>query len=115
MSLHIVMGPMFAGKSSEILHITNRYKSLGWPVCLITHSSDSRYSQDSMLMNHDMRGHPCLKMGSLHECLSQPDYQTAKVVILDEAQFFQDLRTMAIMITEIDKKDLYIVDRKSVV
>ena len=44
MSLELIVGPMFAGKSSAILSIVRRHQTLGWPIAVITHSSDTRYS-----------------------------------------------------------------------
>jgi len=92
MSLEILLGPMFAGKSSAILRTVNRYKSLGWPICSITHASDNRFSQEDLLMNHDMASIPCVKWSSLMDHISDPVFLKAKFVILDEAQFFPDLR-----------------------
>jgi thymidine kinase len=109
MSLHIVMGPMFAGKSSEILHITNRYKSLGWEVCLISHSADSRYSEESLLWNHDKQSHPCIRVKELTEILTNNSYNTAKVVIIDEAQFFTDLKKFVEISVEQHGKNVYVV------
>ena len=111
MSLHIITGPMFAGKSSEILHIQNRYKSLGWNVCLITHLSDSRYSSENVLVNHDKYSSPCLRIPTLFELVfnNNNNYVSSKVVIIDEAQFFTDLKDFVVWAVEQDKKQVYIV------
>ena len=80
------MGPMFAGKSSAILRMVNRYQCLGWNICIITHSADDRYSAESMLMNHDEMGIPCEKWSALMDHIADPDFLQAKLVIIDEAQ-----------------------------
>ena len=92
MSLEILLGPMFAGKSSAVLRTVNRYKSLGWSICSITHSSDNRFSDESRLVNHDMASIPCVKWSCLMEHITDPVFLGAKFVIIDEAQFFPDLR-----------------------
>jgi len=92
MSLEILLGPMFAGKSSAILRVVNRYKSLEWPICSITHASDTRYSQEELLMNHDLASIPCVKWNTLMDHITDPAFLHAKFVIVDEAQFFGDLR-----------------------
>ena len=109
MSLHIVMGPMFAGKSSEILHITNRHKSLGWEVCLVSHSADSRYSEESLLWNHDQRSHPCIRVSKLMELFTDKSYKSSRVVIIDEAQFFTDLKKFVEISVERYEKNVYVV------
>jgi len=92
MSLEVLLGPMFAGKSSAILRIVNRHKSLGWEICSITHTSDTRYSQEELLMNHDLASIPCVKWSVLWDHICDPVFLKAKLVIIDEAQFFGDLK-----------------------
>jgi thymidine kinase len=92
MSLEILLGPMFAGKSSAILRLVNRYKALGWPICIISHASDSRYCEDSQLMNHDRMGVPCEKWSTLMDHITDPSVYKSRLIIIDEAQFFTDLR-----------------------
>jgi len=58
----------------------------------MTHVSDNRFTQEAMLMNHDMASIPCVKWSSLMDHISDPIFLQAKFVILDEAQFFPDLR-----------------------
>lgn len=103
------MGPMFAGKSSEILHISNRYRSLGWAVCVIGHSSDTRYGQDSRMYTHNQESTTCVKLGSLSGAFLLEDYRNARVVIVDEAQFFPGLKAFILQAVEQDKKQVYIV------
>lgn len=109
MSLEILIGPMFAGKSSAILRMVNRYQSLNWKICLITHSSDDRYSTDAMLMNHDKMGFPCEKWSSLMDHITDPDFVNAKLVIIDEAQFFKDLKDFVVYATDHLGKDVLVV------
>jgi thymidine kinase len=109
MSLHILMGPMFAGKSSEILHITNRYKSLGWNVCVIGHSTDLRYGNDEKLYTHNRESTTCLKTDDLFQVFEKEPYKNANVVIVDEAQFFPRLKEFTLRAVEDEGKQVYIV------
>ena len=110
MSLEMIIGPMFAGKSSAIHRIVNRYKAIGWPICLVTFSGDNRYSEDEMLMNHDSMGIPCKKVSNLmHEILPTKMFEDAKLVIVDEAQFFKDLISFVINTVDVFGKDLVVV------
>lgn len=109
MSLEIIFGPMFAGKSSAVLRMVNRYKTLNWKICIISHASDTRYSEDAKLMNHDRIGIPCVKLEKLMGHIGNQDYLDAKLVIVDEAQFFPDLKEFVEYTTDCLKKDLLVV------
>ena len=110
MSLELIIGPMFAGKSSAIHRIVNRYKALGWPICLVTFAGDNRYSEDEVLMNHDSIGIPCKKASNLmDEILPSKIFEEAKLVIIDEAQFFKDLVTFTVNTVDLFGKDLVVV------
>lgn len=86
MSLEIILGPMFSGKSSRILSIVSRYSALNVPIVVIKHSADNRYSANE-LATHDGRRYPCVSVAHLGDV----DIRMAEVVIIEEAQFFQGL------------------------
>jgi thymidine kinase len=110
MSLQIILGPMFAGKSSAILRIVNRYKAIGWPMCCVTFAGDSRYSDEEFLMNHDAQSIPCKKVVSLlDEFLDTDEFEKAKLIIIDEAQFFPDLKSFVLGAVEDYQKDVVVV------
>lgn len=90
MSLELLIGPMFAGKSSALLSIVRRHKALGWSVCVITHSCDTRYGTDQVV-NHDQQRCPAIATSSLMPLLEMPEYQLSRLVVVEEAQFFADL------------------------
>jgi len=109
MSLQIYFGPMFAGKSSEILRIVNRYKSIDKPMCIVSYMGDRRYSSEEMLMNHNSVGVPCKKVQALYELYDLPVFRHAKLVIIDEAQFYPDLYDFVLKTVETLKKDVVLV------
>ena len=43
--LELIVGPMFSGKSTELIRQISRYKIAGRKVLTITHSSDNRYGE----------------------------------------------------------------------
>jgi len=86
MSLDVVIGPMFSGKSSYVLSVVSRYSTLGVPVLVITHESDHRYGQ-GIVATHDGRSAPCIHAKDLDDV----DIAAYKVIIVDEAQFFRNL------------------------
>ena len=47
--LKVILGPMFSGKTTELIRIYRRYSSCNIPVCVINHVSDqTRYSTEKM-------------------------------------------------------------------
>ena len=86
MSLDVVIGPMFSGKSTYVLSVVSRYSVLGVPVLVITHESDQRYSSNQVV-THDGRSAPCVHARDLDKV----DLGPYKVIIVDEAQFFTHL------------------------
>ena len=107
MSLELILGPMFAGKSSAILQIVNRHKSIGRSTLLISHSIDSRYSSENYIVNHDGSKIQCYKTNSLS--LMSKDLVDAKLVIIEEAQFFNDLYIFVLDLVENHRKDVIVV------
>lgn len=109
MSLELLLGPMFAGKSSALLTIVKRHRSLGWPVMVITHSIDKRYGDDPQIVNHDLQKLPAIACDSLVPLFAHADYSTAKLVVVEEAQFFGDLVPFVLKAVDEDHKHVVVV------
>lgn len=60
-------------------------------------------------MNHDAMGIPCKKVDLLQTMIENEDFKTAQLVIIDEAQFFKDLRDFVCFCVDTLKKDCVIV------
>jgi len=108
MSLDIILGPMFAGKSSRILSIVSRYASLGMSVLVVTHADDTRYENDDEIVTHDKRRIPSVRVQSLNE-ISQFSIDRAQVILVDEAQFFTGLVPFVHRIVDQYRKSLYLI------
>ena len=91
MSLRIVVGPMFAGKTSEIQSVVRRYGCLGKKVLVLTVDIDTRYRSDAVV-NHDQTAIPAraVSVGGLMEVFEWPEFADATAIVVDEAQFFVD-------------------------
>lgn len=111
MSLQLILGPMFAGKSSELLGTIRKYKAVGWPVLVITHAIDNRYTESPAVVSHDEESHPALASSNLEEVFTyeNPTYTQAKLIIIEEAQFFKGLKQNVLRAVEQDKKDVICV------
>lgn len=109
MSLELLIGPMFAGKSSAIQSIIRRHQALGWPVFVITHSMDTRYTSEPMIVNHDKQMLPAVATDKLMPMLEHPGYQTSRLVVIEEAQFFPDLIPFINSVVDTDGKHAVVV------
>lgn len=94
MSLRIIVGPMFAGKTSEIQSVVRRYGCLGKKVLVLTADIDHRYQAGSevvAVVNHDRAAIPASAVGleALGDVLAWPAFAEATAVVIDEAQFFR--------------------------
>lgn len=109
MSLELLIGPMFAGKSSAILQRIRRQEVIGKKVYVITHSIDTRFSEEHAVKSHNRDSHPAVGVSHLHECASDPSFGAADYVIIEEAQFFDDLRDFVLWCVESEKKGVLVV------
>lgn len=98
--LEIIAGPMFSGKTSKLLEIYKQCIYCNISVTVINHSEDTRY-HESMLSTHDKNMIPCIQTSNLSEIWNYTDsnkwtaLQTqvfnSQVILINEAQFFDDL------------------------
>lgn len=108
MSLELIIGPMFAGKSSTIMSIVKRYEAIRYPIIVLTHVLDNRYSNVSEIVNHDFQR---MKANALQELLpifTHPSYINAKVIVIEEGQFFHDLYEFVVRAVDNDGKHVIV-------
>ena len=109
-SLEVVMGPMFAGKSSTILSRVRRARTLGWNCFLVTASIDTRYdSSGASIMTHDKEGVSAIGVTKLSDVKEMPEYREARLVMIEEGQFFSDLYSFVVNAVEVEGKDVVVV------
>ena len=85
------MGPMFSGKSTELLRRIQRHRIAKKKVLLIKHESDQRYKgSDRCVVTHDqMKSEATYIAQELDmKLFSRADYLESEVIGIDEAQFF---------------------------
>lgn len=130
-NLHIIFGPMFAGKSTYLINTIQSLLDNGIPIeeiLIINHSSDTRYSDKSEICTHDNKKMSSVSLSMLEEIImyneniidntientientinNTYDITNKKYIFIDEGQFFTDLyRTVKTLLIKY-KKTLYI-------
>lgn len=108
MSLEIILGPMFSGKSSRILSIVSRYSALRVPILVIKHAADNRYSVANEVVTHDGRRVPCVSVRNFSE-IDGAFLHQFRVIIIEEAQFFEGLVHFVEDLVDGLKRDVFVV------
>ena len=69
--LEIILGPMFSGKTTQLIQMYNNYSYIGKNVVVINYAEDKRY-HDSMLSTHDRKMIPCIMTTDIMDMWSNP-------------------------------------------
>ena len=101
--LEIILGPMYASKSTRLVEIYKQCKFCNIPVTVINHIIDNRYDNE-LLSTHDKIKIPCIKTEKLFDVWSNiqvfdnnPRIKDminvikSNVILINEGQFFPDL------------------------
>jgi thymidine kinase len=110
MHLTLILGPMFAGKSSAILSRVKRAKVLGWKTMVITCDIDKRYDvSGAKVMTHDLTGIEAVGVNVLEGVTWTKEYLHARLIVIEEAQFFPDLYKFVVEAVDKHGKDVVVV------
>jgi thymidine kinase len=88
--LGVVLGCMFSGKTSRLVTLYHQYTQCGVAACVINHSSDDRYGQGDM-STHDGKRVPCTRAAKLAGLEASAPIAQARVLLVNEGQFFEDV------------------------
>ena len=107
--IELIIGPMYASKSSELIKITNRYKSIGKNILIINHILNNRYDTNNITTHDKCILESCLNLNNLSVLLDSCQshyylYQKAEIIIIEELQFFPDAYEFVTHAADIDNK-----------
>ena len=110
MSLEIIIGPMFSGKSSYAISYIRRQQFIGKKVLVVKPQIDIRYSQDAVLVSHNKEQLPCM-LWDIKQGLntSLPCFRESDCIVIEEAQFFAGLKNGILWLLRVCKKDIVLV------
>lgn len=85
--LELIIGPMFSGKSTELIRTVNLYEVSGLKVQIFKPSIDDRYGLDRV-KSHDGLERGAIYIKTVPEMLERTEEGT-KIIGIEEAQFFE--------------------------
>jgi thymidine kinase len=109
MPLELYIGPMFAGKSTMILGIIRRNEVIGRSTLCITSSIDVRYRETGWIVSHNQDAYPAVPVSKLMPLVETEEFCTSTSIIVEEAQFFPDLKEFVLASVETHGKHVVCV------
>lgn len=110
MSLEVIIGPMFAGKSSAILQRVKREQCIGTKTLIVTSCLDTRYTTNvNLVKTHDSQVVEAIALTALDNILELKEFNEASLIVIEEAQFFIGLYTIVKDMVEVYKKHVIVV------
>jgi thymidine kinase len=120
--LEIILGPMYAGKSTRLVEVYNQCKFCNISIAVINHKIDNRYDEE-LLSTHDQIKIPCIKTERLMDLwldssinILEDDISgvprikemfqicRSEVILINEGQFFPDLKEFVDYLLKNEKK-----------
>lgn len=86
--IQLIFGPMFSGKTTEMLRRINRYRLANRVCRVVKYRRDTRYDDDKVA-THDLQLHDAVSAVKISEVWN--DLLSAQVIGIDEGQFFEDV------------------------
>ena len=117
--LELILGPMFSGKTTQLIDVYKKYTYIGKNVITLNYYEDTRYDQ-TMLSTHDKIMIPCIQTSRISDVWNNKiineingeiingEIRNADVILINEGQFFEDLYECVIDMVENHNKIVYI-------
>ncbi|CAL1282816.1 unnamed protein product [Larinioides sclopetarius] len=86
--IQIIFGPMFSGKTTELIRRLRKYQIANHKCLIIKYSHDTRYSEKE-ISTHDRQTLDAISVATLSDLKNQAENYS--VIGIDEGQFFPDV------------------------
>ena len=100
--LKIIIGPMWSGKSTEVINIYKHNCIAQITTLVVNYDEDKRYD-DQKLSTHDKIMIPCTRFNKLSKLIDYQDLHKFKCIVIDEAQFFEELKEVVEILLSMNK------------
>jgi len=97
--LDIIIGPMFAGKSTELIKRIRQLAVLNKKYISIKPIIDKRYSE-KQIVSHNNDRILCSSFDTINEFMTQINVNNYDTIFIEEAQFFPDLKDGILILVE---------------
>jgi thymidine kinase len=106
--IELILGPMFAGKSSALLARVAAAEAAGLAVAVVTSSRDGRYGRAAVATHDGARraAHAAPTLAAFRAAAGEAAYSSYDLIAVDEAQFFPDLVEFCAAAADVDGKRL---------
>lgn len=108
--LHLIMGPMFAGKTTALLQKVKEAEAGSSRVAIVTNALDTRYGTN-VCATHTGVSRPAVAVSELMSLLrkdtSPIDISCIDAIAIDESQFFPDLKEFCMEAVEEQGKTVF--------
>ena len=106
--LKLILGPMFSGKTTELIRIFKRYSHCdSIKCCVINHKDDKRYD-DNLMSSHNKEMISAFNFNSLSQIFTSNLQNMYDIFLINEGQFFDDLYESVDLLVNNYNKKLYI-------
>ena len=92
MSINLISGCMFSGKTSALINIAKINKMICKKVMIINYIGDSRYSESTYITTHDKISLDCEQSETdIMTMATMETFLDSEVICINEGQFFKNL------------------------
>ena len=89
--LELIIGPMFAGKSTELLKHIYNLKHINKTILVINHPWNNRYNSSGITTHSGLNYDDCIVTDKLSTILVDSKFfETCDAIVIEEIQFFTD-------------------------
>jgi thymidine kinase len=106
MSIELIIGPMFSGKSSELIRRIRQMKVINYKYIVIKPKIDFRY-EINKIVTHNKEYEDCIIIDNLND-ISDDDIKPYNSIIIDEGQFISNLKNKVIYWCEKLEKNIIV-------
>jgi thymidine kinase len=100
----MIVGCMFSGKSTELLRRIRLQKTMNKNIFVVKYANDKRYGDDKYIWTHSGDNEAVeVDVLNLMPLLESETIQKAECILIDEAQFFNDLKPFILNLLEREK------------
>lgn len=105
--LEIILGPMFAGKTTKLIEKYRECIFLKKKVCVINYEEDKRYDE-TKLSSHDLIKIESTNLRKIGDIFSNNEIMKSEIFLINEGQFFSDLCESVTKLVDKMSKSVYI-------